>query len=374
VLCEYLASHGYVVLGSAFQHASGKSFNVDSKEGSARDFEFLIAYAHNLANVDWDHIGVVGHSGGAHAALFFRSQGNSVVDAVVSLDTTQDYYSLADPRWQYLTDAVGNNRDNMTGPLLMVANPHAFFQMADSLKSARRYYFTIKGLDHNDFISQGGIHKDLQYRRRFGDGAKGEERPAKDVEAKEKAELDAVRAGYKALCIYVLRYFDAYLKGDAAGKDFLAKQHRDTKLGGADPHVEYVPEGTTGPDPYKGNEDVPPTPRQLRLFLREHGVEKTVALLNRFQKTEPTPPVLSPIFGFALIYELLDQRKNEDAIAFRNAYREGGTDIVCKMLMSHGDLYMRLGSKKWAADFFKKVLALDPDNAEAAKKLKELEK
>ena len=55
----------------------------------------------------------------------------------------------------------------------------------------------IKGLDHNDFISQGGIHKDLQYRLRFGPAAKAEERPTKDIEAKEKAELDAVRAGLR---------------------------------------------------------------------------------------------------------------------------------------------------------------------------------
>src|SRR5262249_3233838 len=30
VLCEFLASHGYVVVGSAFQEASGESFNVDA--------------------------------------------------------------------------------------------------------------------------------------------------------------------------------------------------------------------------------------------------------------------------------------------------------------------------------------------------------
>ena len=40
------------------------------------------------------------------AALMFRSRRNSVVDALVSLDTTQDYYSLADTRWQELTTTV----------------------------------------------------------------------------------------------------------------------------------------------------------------------------------------------------------------------------------------------------------------------------
>ena len=40
VLCEFLASHGYVVLSSAFQEASGDSFNVDGRQGSARTWNF----------------------------------------------------------------------------------------------------------------------------------------------------------------------------------------------------------------------------------------------------------------------------------------------------------------------------------------------
>jgi hypothetical protein len=46
-----------------------------------------------------------------------------------------------------MTTTVLKNRENMTGPLLMAANPHGFFQLADSLSHARRYYLTIKDLD-----------------------------------------------------------------------------------------------------------------------------------------------------------------------------------------------------------------------------------
>jgi hypothetical protein len=343
-------------------------------EGGARDFEFLITFARNLGNVDWDHIGVVGHSGGAQAALAFRSQKNSVVDAVVSLDTTQDYYSMADPRWKYLKDTAGKNGANLNCPILMAANPHAFFQLADTLKSARRYYLTIKDLDHNDFISQGGIHKDLNFKLRFGPDVKGGDRPSKEEEAKDKAELEATRAGYKALCGYILRYFDAHLKGDARCKESLEKQYTSTPLGGTEPHVEFVPEGATGPNPYKGDEGAPPTPRQLRPFLREHGAEKTAALMKRCQKSEPTPPVLSPIFGFALVYELLDQGKRDDAIKLCEVYRQDGKDIIHAMLKSHGDFLARSGSKDSAAEFYKKALLLELDDAETTKKLKELEK
>src|SRR5262249_13175752 len=37
VLCEFLASHGFVVQGSAFQKRDGSSLAPDGEEGSARD-------------------------------------------------------------------------------------------------------------------------------------------------------------------------------------------------------------------------------------------------------------------------------------------------------------------------------------------------
>src|SRR5262249_24046580 len=69
ILRVYLASHGYVAFGSAFQEPSGESFNVDGKLTSARDMQFLTGYAKQLPNVDWHHVGVIGHSAGAHATL-----------------------------------------------------------------------------------------------------------------------------------------------------------------------------------------------------------------------------------------------------------------------------------------------------------------
>src|SRR5262245_36446936 len=112
VLCEFLASHGYVVIGSAFQEPSGESFNVDGKQTSARDMQFLIGYAKQLPNVAWHHVGVIGHSAGAHATLMYRAQADCLADAVVSLDTTQDYYSTTEQRWEELCATVGKNRKN----------------------------------------------------------------------------------------------------------------------------------------------------------------------------------------------------------------------------------------------------------------------
>ena len=74
VFCEFLASHGYVVVGSAFQDVAGRTLAVDGRDGSARDLEFLIAHARRQPNVDWQAIGLVGHSLGAQAILMFRAR------------------------------------------------------------------------------------------------------------------------------------------------------------------------------------------------------------------------------------------------------------------------------------------------------------
>jgi dienelactone hydrolase len=367
VFCEFLASRGFVVLGSAFQKPDGSSLSTDGQEGSARDLEFLIAYARQLPGVDWNHVGLVGHSLGAQAALLFRSQPNSAVDAVVSLDTTQDYRGVKDPMWEYyLTTPVQTNRKNFTCPLLMVADAHAFFELADSLQHSRRYYLTLTEMGHNDYISQGRISRERLYQLHLGDPNQTAE-----ARAEEKAGLERARVGYPAVCTYALRFLEAELKGDVAAQEYLAKQYRETKLGGDAPHVEYVPEGATGPDPYKEDSGLPPTPRQLRPFLREQGSAKTIAVLRRFRKDAPTAPVYHPNFELFLVSDLLDRGQVQDAVAFRDYYRESGLDCD-KVFLELGKLSQGQGRRDRAADFYKRVLLLDPANREAADKLKDV--
>src|SRR5262249_26502291 len=158
-------------------------------------------------------------------------------DAVVSLDTTQDYHGLKDPGWADLTTLVVKNRKHFTSPLLMVAGPHAFFELADTLEHTRRYYLTLKDMGHDDYIAQGGISRDRLHQLHRGDP-----KQTAQGRAEEQAALVRVQAGYQALCLYILRFLEAELKGAAAGRDFLATQYRDTQLGGDEPHVEFVPE------------------------------------------------------------------------------------------------------------------------------------
>ena len=68
--------------------------------------------------------------------------------------------------------------DSRRQPRFEVFDPYLAF--------AARYEVTVDGMEHNDFVSQGAIGKN-----------------------------DAVHRNYEAICVVILRFLDAYLKGDA---------------------------------------------------------------------------------------------------------------------------------------------------------------
>src|SRR5688572_3110522 len=92
-LCEYLASQGYIVIASPSWGRLGEL------ETTARDLEFLTAYARTLPNADARRVALMGHSLGGVAVVLVASR-NPSISAVVSLDGTMVYQS------RYLADAV----------------------------------------------------------------------------------------------------------------------------------------------------------------------------------------------------------------------------------------------------------------------------
>ena len=63
-LCEYLASHGYVVIAAPDMGATARNMTGDLAgiDAQAHDISFLIGYAHTLPNTDMSKIAVAGFS------------------------------------------------------------------------------------------------------------------------------------------------------------------------------------------------------------------------------------------------------------------------------------------------------------------------
>jgi pimeloyl-ACP methyl ester carboxylesterase len=92
-LCEYLASHGYVVLASPSMGASTRDMtdDLDGIDAQARDISFLITYAATLSDTDSTKIAVVSWSWGGLASLFAAAR-DPRINALTEMDGSIRYY------------------------------------------------------------------------------------------------------------------------------------------------------------------------------------------------------------------------------------------------------------------------------------------
>jgi dienelactone hydrolase len=257
VLCEYLASHGYVVVNSGYQSEGAVFLNVDwDLDRSFRDMDFLVRIMQQQPNVDASRVGAAGHSYGAQAVICWKAQPNSVVDAVVSLDSTVENVPPDDVGFGKLWERLACSR-NFSVPLLLFASsqnrPH--FSNWDRLRYAARFEATVEHLEHDDYITHGAISGDLLPGRRF---------------LPEKQRL--VRTSYDLVCRHTLRFFDAHLKGDAEAQAFL----QDSADGCG---------SRLGPLTLRYREPaaVAPSARQLIQHVVEQGPEEALGVVARFE-------------------------------------------------------------------------------------------
>lgn len=364
-LCEHLASHGYVVLGSAFPHADGSSLGIDAARGSAEDVQFLVRWARALPFVDWRHVALAGHSAGAQAMLKYAAQPGCVGDALVLLDTTQDYYGLAMPVHESLVREATEGVLQLTRPLLVAAGPEALFALCDSLVHAERTYLTVPELGHDEFISQG-LQRLERIGRAFAAGRAG-------ADAAEVARTPTVRANYRALCALVRSFLDAELGRGCA--EFAARLERERALpwSHAVPRLVRVPRGVSAPEPYDPESDAPPTPRQFRVVLENEGVASACAVLERFRLLEPRGPLYtSTMLAGSLLYGLLDRGRRDEAELYYSAL-QGISLPVLSLFEFLADMATLQGKSEQALHFLRLAHDLDPEHAAVANKLRELE-
>lgn len=340
VLCEFLASHGYIVAGSAFLDGTGESFNIDAETDSARDLEALIREACDKWGADPQRIGLVGHSGGAHTGFRFIAQHNDPIRAFVSLDTTQDYHSFADPRWDDFVPLVLDNADDITTPVLFAARQHALFRMGDRMLAAPRCYLTFRDLQHNSFIAQGVLAAEFA--------------PASDTEP----DAPQLRAEYDELCRAVLLFLDANLRASRDADDQLHTRWAGASLGTSPVVAEFAAPGQ-GPAPYDEHADAPPTPRQMAAIIDAGRTDVAADLLQRFADDPRAKPFAEPEFAVSVVFQLVREGRTGEARAMLDRFPTG-PDPILHILNAYQSLYTRVGATKLADAFAEAVKQLSP--------------
>lgn len=207
-LCEFLASHGYVVIASPSVGPSSREMP-NTREGidtQAGDIEFLIGFAHGLPQADIGKIAVVGFSWGGMSNLFVAAKDNRV-GALVDLDGSARYYPELVSSAGFITPA------RVTTPLLFFAQSP--FEIED----------LQPGLDRNtSFLSKmafADVYRVTLYP--FQHVSFSSVRTLRVLRASPKTEYgrDEMDAAYGWMEVYTWHFLDGYLKGDPAGLQFL---------------------------------------------------------------------------------------------------------------------------------------------------------
>ncbi len=347
-LCEFLASHGYIVLASPSVGAAGRDMTheLEDAEAQVADIEFLVGYARSLPNANPDHIGVVGYSWGGMANVLAAAK-DSRISALVSLDGSIRYFPTLVASAKYAVPA------RLTAPFLFVgARPYtidellAFRQdMSDSLmnrlKYADLYRITMTPMVHANFTSE--------YQRFALDSGWG------------FTDYDRVETSlaYSWVARYVRRFLDGTLKGDASGLAFVANK----------PDLNDVPAHMLTVSVRRA-QGVPPTVDAFAAALGKQGFDHVVEVYQGLRKSDETfqlPEADLRHWG----YQLLFTDKTREAIKVFELvtvlFPTSSNAFDCL-----AEAYERAGDKSAAKANYAKSLELDPTNDNAVQHLKHL--
>lgn len=216
-LCEYLASHGYVViaspsLGTNTHEVDDSVVDIDTE---ARDISFLVSYARTLPYADATGTAVMGWSWGGIANLFAASRDHRI-SALVAFDGSMRYYPG-------FVKSAGVQPDRMTQPLL-------FFTQGDiSLEDQEK--FLNEPANHGPNVLNEWRNGDLLTVHMLGmahpDFASMYQRKESEDHFKSNQVADYgrgdVNSSYAWVARYTLMFLDTYLKRDLKAAAFLKK-------------------------------------------------------------------------------------------------------------------------------------------------------
>jgi len=330
VLCEYLASHGYVVAAvpSMGPHSVRSAVDAAGLEAEARDMEFVIGHLHGMAAVDLDRLAATGFSFGGAAALVVAMR-NPDVDAVVGFDAS----FIAKRFAPVIRSSPAFDVERLKVPLLEFHRRDAAtvsYELTDSLRYSRRHSFDIAGLDHLDFNSYA-----LLYGAAQGAGA-----------ASNRA-LAAKRTAYEEMARYTLAFLDAHVKGEGAEPSPKAP----ARWGGyGEGDVEF-----------RLKEALPAAPSGADLLsvVREEGVARAEQVYRRLRREDPSASLLAEAVIDAVGFALLGEGKADEALrVFRwnvEAYPNSASAFY-----GVAQAYEKKGDAACAARAYRKALELLP--------------
>jgi hypothetical protein len=354
-LCEYLASHGYVVVASPDTGAATReaTANLADVNAQAEDISFLIGYARTLPNTEMSEIAVAGFSWGGISNLFAAARDNRI-DALVAFDGSMRYFP------GLVKAASDVHPEQMAIPMLF------FTQGPTTLEKLARQHpnkdnegpNVLNAWTHGDLITVDDMalvhteHSSMYQRNE--DTWKGYPRSHKG----DYTRADGI-VGYAWVARYTLEFLDAYLKQDAQAATFLKETPAEV---GVPPHMMTVD--------FRAGKGMPATLDAFRAELGRQGFDHAAAIYAAMVKDEPDFKLDENGLNFWAYTLMGENRLSEATELFKLEVQLFPGSSAYDSL---GEAYMNAGQKQSAIDNYKKSLELNPENDDAKEKLKMLE-
>jgi hypothetical protein len=358
-LCEYLASHGYVVIATPEFGVHTRAMavdNLDGVEAEVADIEFLIAYAHTLPDTNTSKIAVAAYSWGGMANLFAAAKDSRIL-AMAELDSSLRYFPGQVKQAGYV------HPEQMTIPMLYLSHGEQSMEtLALRNTPAQTGPDVLNEWTHGDLIyvnMMGLVHGE------FGSMFQRSEAFWKNYPNNRVADYtrEDGTTGYAFIARYVLAFFDSYLKGDAAGTTFL---HNTPAENGAPPHFIAVN--------VRKAKGIAPSLESLKVEAGKQGFHHLDTIYAAMIKDTPDfKPVATEMRSWA--DDLTEANHLPEAIDVlklaTTIYPEGV--IGFQVYTALGDAYAQNGQKDLAIAAYKTQLEKTPVNAPVTDKLKALE-
>ncbi len=283
VLCEYLASYGFVVATShpMGMHRISPDFDQAGMLTAMRDREFVAAFMRDRPGVDYDRIGLLGSAAGGGSALLMQMRNNSI-GAVAGIGG-----SFTET---ILTDLISQNAyfdiSRAVVPVMQLypntrpSEDTAFFA---SLKYAPRYSYSYTGLTPANFVQIGTIRCMLP---------------------DSSGNIGIIRdQGYEAVCRRVFHFFNATLNNSEQSLAMLEDNIKDTAI---------RPDAYTYS--YYDATERPPSRDQFVSILRERGVSTAVEIFDKFRAIDSSLILFNEPYLNYMGYQNLQSGRTTDAL------------------------------------------------------------
>jgi hypothetical protein len=210
IICEYLASQGYIVASIPSMGWTTREMvpSASCIETQVRDLEYTIMIMREYPSVDIRRVGTIGFSLGSCSALILAMR-NIDVDAVVSLDGSIGFKD----RIARVKESPFYHPGTVQIPLLhlnIVGNKRNDLGIIDSMHSSLRTIIGIKGIGHMNFTAIGMVA-----------GVMPGFLPSIEPNAK---------LGYETICRYTLHFLNAYIKDERQELLYLQNTARENNL------------------------------------------------------------------------------------------------------------------------------------------------